>query len=158
MPRAKAISRGRASCCTSYPKRPSFSRPMSPQPSLSPRSSAATAVRRCSSSRPSYAGNRFVPHRHSDSHDQTLLLSRCVGSSSTSTDSARLCPYAARACLLLRCISEKSAIAAPPLHIASTSSTFRSLNFHVRLDCKQSNPHSRLACPGCAGASRGFLP
>ena len=29
---------------------------------------------------------------------------------------------------------------------------------HVRLDCQQSNPHSCLACPGRAGASRGFLP
>ena len=66
--------------------------PDEPTAIVLPSSSAATVVQRCSSSRPLHAGNRFVPHPHSESqHDHTLLLTRCVRSSSTGIDSGRLC-------------------------------------------------------------------
>ena len=120
--------------------------PMSPQPSFSPSSSAATVVRRCSSSRPSHAGNRFVPHRHRESqHDQTLLLSRCVRSSSTSVDSARLCLRCAQRRLLRRRISQESAIATTPLHIPSTSSDVPPAQLPLTARLPTSNPHSAVA-------------
>src|SRR6478672_54619 len=94
MPGAKAISLARVSCCMCYPKLLNLSSPMSPLPPFSPCSSASTVVRRCSSSRPSHAGNRFVLHPHSEpQHDlYAVLLQRFVHSSSERGDNALLCP------------------------------------------------------------------
>src|SRR4029079_8718218 len=94
MPGAKAISLAPVSCCMWYPKLLNLTSPMSPLPPFSPCSSASTVVRRCSSSRPSHAGNRFVLHPHSEpQHDlYAVLLQRFVHSSSERGDNALLCP------------------------------------------------------------------
>ena len=93
--------------------------PDEPTATVQPIFVCRTVVRRCSSSRPSHAGNRFVPHRHSEpQHDQYACCSH--GASAlhrTSGDSATALPCAARACLSAfgAMHQQESAIAAPPL-------------------------------------------
>jgi len=132
---------------------------MNPQPSFSPSSSAGTVAPRCSSSRPSRVGNRFVLHRHRESqHDQTLLFSRCFRSSSTNIDSGRLCPTLREPAYCIR------AWANNPLsrqhRYASHRHPSPSAGPVVTYGSTANNqiPIAAQPAAGCSGASRGFLP
>jgi hypothetical protein len=96
-PIAKAISRRRVKCFISQRTRvPLTTLRLSPAtPPSGPRSSAGTAVPRCSSSRPSHALSTFEDLRgHPAQHECSRLASQNipVGSSSNSAHAGSYCP------------------------------------------------------------------